>query len=190
MQPPGTSPAAEAAHAPAALDVFEVAGRMKFFDARRGFGFFVADGGHGDVLVHILHLRDVGYLTAHEGARIHAIVHRTPKGLQVSRILSMDESSAVHPSQLPQRTREKVTAASDWVLAVVKWYNRDRGYGFVCEGEGRPDCLVHADTLRRWGVAPLWPRQAVEIRWGMSSKGRMVAEIRHSGGLPGLPAVH
>ncbi len=81
-------------------------------------------------------------------------------------------------------------AESDWVPTVVKWYNRERGYGFVCEGEGCPDCLVHADTLRRWGVAPLRPTQAVEIRWGMSSKGRMVAEIRHPGGLSGLPPVH
>jgi len=173
---------------------FELAGNMKFFDARRGFGFFVADGDEdgngGDVLVHVLHLRSAGYQTAYEGARIHAIVHRTPKGLQVSRILSMDQSSAVHPSQLPQRTREKVQPESDWVCAEVKWYNCEKGYGFVCEGEGSPDAMIHADTLRRWGVAPLRLKQLVEIRWGMSSKGRMVAEIRYLYGLSGLPPVH
>ncbi len=173
---------------------FELAGNMKFFDARRGFGFFVADGdtddNGGDVLVHVLHLRSAGYQTAYEGARIHAIVQRTPKGLQVSRILSMDQSSAVHPSQLPQRTREKVQPESDWVRAEVKWYNCEKGYGFVCEGQGSPDAMIHADTLRRWGVAPLAPKQLVEIRWGMSSKGRMVVEIRYLHGLSGLPPVH
>lgn len=175
-------------------DTFELAGIMKFFDARRGFGFFVADSdtdhSGGDVLVHVLHLRSAGYQTAYEGARIHAIVHRTPKGLQVSRILSMDQSSAVHPSQLPQRTREKVQPESDWLRAEVKWYNCEKGYGFVCEGRGSPDAMIHADTLRRWGVAPLAPKQLVEIRWGMSSKGRMVVEIRYLHGLSGLPPVH
>ena len=187
--PTAASAAAMAAGAPE-LGTFELAGKMKFFDARRGYGFFAADGDQGDVLVHILHLRAAGYQTVYEGARVHAIVHRTSKGLQVSRILSLDESSAIHPSQIPQRTREKVQAESDWVQAKVKWYNCDKGYGFVCEGEGRPDCMVHADTLQRWGVAPLRPQQVVEIRWGMSSKGRMVAEIRCPGGFSGLPPLH
>lgn len=184
--------AASATAAPAPEpETSELAGIMKFFDARRGFGFFVADGDNGgDVLVHVLHLRSAGYQTAYEGARIHAIVHRTPKGLQVSRILSMDQSSAVHPSQLPQRTREKVQPESDWVRAEVKWYNCEKGYGFVCEGQGSPDAMIHADTLRRWGVAPLVSKQLVEMRWGMSTKGRMVVEIRYLYGLSGLPPVH
>ncbi len=131
-RPPVASAAAMAANAPE-LGVFELAGRMKFFDARKGYGFFTADGDQGDVLVHILHLRAAGYQTAYEGARIHAMVHRTSKGLQVSRILSVDESSAIHPSQIPQRTREKVQAESDWMRARVKWYNCNKGYGFVCE---------------------------------------------------------
>ena len=200
MQPPapaaiaGTpvqsaAPAAAMASAPP-LKPFEIAGRMKFFDPSKYYGFFVADGDQGDVMVHISCLRAAGYQTAHEGARIHAVVHRTPKGLQALQILSMDESTAVHPSQLPQRTREKVQAQSDWVRAVVKWYNRERGYGFVWEGEGMPDVFVHADVLRRWGVAPLWAAQVVEMRWGMSSRGRMVAEIRYIGGISGLPPVH
>lgn len=186
---PVASAAAMAAGAPE-LGAFELAGKMKFFDARKGYGFFTADGDRGDVLVHILHLRAAGYQTAYEGARVHAMVHRTSKGLQVSRILSVDESSAIHPSQIPQRTREKVQAESDWMRARVKWYNCDKGYGFVCVSEGSPDCMVHADTLQRWGVAPLRPQQVVEIRWGMSSKGRMAAEIRYPGGFSGLPPVH
>lgn len=174
----------------AAAVSFEMAGRLKFFDASKAYGFFEADGNQGDVLVHIQHLREAGYQTVYEGARIHALVHKTPKGLQVSRIISIDQSSAVHPSQLPPRTREKVQAESDWVRVSVKWYSREKGYGFVSEGDGAPDALVHADTLRRWSVAPLCPRQVVEIRWGMSTKGRMVAEIRYPEGLSGLPPVH
>jgi cold shock protein len=172
------------------LEIFELAGRIKFFDATKGFGFFVADDGRGDVMVHVSRLQAAGVRTVYEGTRIHAVVHLTPKGLQVLQILSVNQSEAVHPSQIEPRTREKVQPESDWVRAVVKWYNTAQGYGFVCEGRNSPDCFIHADTLRRWGMGPLIPGQIVEIRWGTAPRGRMVAEIRHPDGASALPPVH
>lgn len=183
------SAAAIGACAPAA-GAFELAGEVKFFDSTKGFGFVVADNGLGDVLLHISCLQASHYQTAYEGARVHALVQRGPKGLQALQILSMDESTAIHPSQLPQRTKEKVQPESDWVRVAVCWYNLQKGYGFATRGEGTPDLFVHAETLRRWGFAPLWSGQVVEVRWGMGSKGCMVAEIRHPDGLSGFPAAH
>ena len=173
-----------------AAPMLEIAGKLKFFDAIKGYGFFAADEEKGDVLVHISHLHAAGYRTVYEGARIHALVQLTSKGLQVARILSIDETCAVHPSQIPQRTREKVLAEGAWVPALVKWYNTTQGYGFVAEQKDAPDCFVHADVLRRWGMPPLWAGQLVEIRWGNGSKGRMVAEIRHPGATSGLSPIH
>jgi len=65
----------------ATLDVFEVAGSIKWFDASKGFGFIVPDNGLGDILLHITCLRAGGYQTAYEGARVHCQVLRRPKGL-------------------------------------------------------------------------------------------------------------
>jgi cold shock protein len=192
-----TGPVAQLAAAKAAAstctpaqDTFEQAGTVKFFDAAKGYGFFTADGEQSDVLVHVSSLEAAGYRTAYEGARIHALVRKSAKGLQAVRIISIDESNAIHPSLLPQRTHQKVHAQSDWVKASVKWYDRLKGFGFVCEAPDAPDCFVHADTLRRWGLAALRPGQLVEIRYGMSPRGRMVAEIRHCEGLSALPPVH
>jgi cold shock protein len=168
----------------------EAAGPMKFFDSNKGYGFFTADQGGGDVMVHVTTLEAAGHRTVYEGTRIHALVQKTAKGLQAVQILSIDDSTAVHPSLVPARTKEKVMAESEWVRAIVKFYDRLKGYGFVHEGPDAPDCFVHADTLRRWGMAPLRPGQAVEVRWGKSSKGQMVAEIRHPDSLSGLPQVH
>lgn len=173
---------------PPPISTFEVAGEVKFFDAGKGYGFITTDC--GDVLVHIIHLREAGYQTVYENARIHALARQTDKGLQVQRILHLDQTSARHPSLQPQRTHQKVQAESDWVRAIVKWYNFHKGYGFLTEGEGHPDCMVHAITLQCWGVAPLAPKQVVEIRWGNTPKGRMVAEIRYIEGLSALPPVH
>ena len=110
------------------LEVFEVAGAIKWFDASKGYGFIVPDNGLPDVLLHVTCLRAGGHQTAYEGARVHAQVLRRPKGLQAFRILSLDDSTAIHPSQLPQRTHVVVTAESDWERAMVKWFNRVRGF--------------------------------------------------------------
>jgi cold shock protein len=174
----------------AAQDTYELAGVVKFFNSSKNYGFFTADDGQGDVLIHLSCLEAAGYHTAYEGARIHAVVHKTCKGLQALRIVSMDDSTAVHPSQIPQRTREKINAESEWVRATVRFYDRLKGYGFISEGPSAPDCFVHADTLRRWGMAVLHSGQMTEIRWGMSSKGRMVAEIRHPDSASRLPPLH
>jgi CspA family cold shock protein len=167
----------------------EAGGPVKFFDSNKGYGFIAGDHGLGDILVHIKTLEAAGYRTLYEGTRVHVLAQRTPRGYQAIQILSIDDSMAVHPSQLPARTHVKVAAESDWARAIVKFYDRIKGYGFVQEGPDLPDCFVHADTLRRWGMGPLRPGQVVEMRWGKGKKGRMVAEIRHVGGV-NLPPVH
>src|SRR5689334_687946 len=96
------------------LEVFEIAGTIKWFDASKGYGFIIPDNGLNDVLLHVTCLRAGGYQTAYEGARVHCEVLRRDKGMQAFRILSMDESSAIHPSQLPQRTHVVVQPESDW----------------------------------------------------------------------------
>ena len=53
-----------------AVDVFEVAGVIKWFDVAKGYGFVVPDNGMADVLLHVTCLRRDGYQTAYEGARI------------------------------------------------------------------------------------------------------------------------
>ena len=72
----------------------------------------------------------------------------------------MDESTAVHPAQMPPpRTHVTVTATSGLERAQVKWFNRLRGFGFLTRGEGTPDIFVHMETLRRFGLTELRPGQ-------------------------------
>ena len=78
--------------------VTELSGVIKWFDVSKGYGFIVPDGGMADVLLHVTCLRRDGYQTAYEGARVVCEALVRPKGMQALRILSMDESTAVHPA--------------------------------------------------------------------------------------------
>lgn len=172
------------------LDVIEVAGTIKWFDVSKGYGFIVPDNGMADVLLHVTVLRRDGFQTAYEGARIVVEVLDRSKGLQALRVKSMDESSALHPSQLPPaRTHVQVTATSGYERCIVKWFNRIKGFGFVTRGEGTADIFVHMETLRRFGVTELRPGQVVLVRFGEGPKGLMAAEVRpETGGH--IPASH
>ena len=168
----------DAAAEAASEDVIEVAGAIKWFDAAKGYGFIVPDNGMADILLHVTVLRRDGHQTAYEGARVVCQVLQQPKGLQAFRILEMDESTGIHPSQLPQRTHVKIVPESEFEVAIVKWFNKIRGYGFLTRGEGTPDIFIHMETLRRFGFAELRPGQSVFVRYGNGPKGHMAAEIK------------
>ena len=173
-----------------AATLIELAGVIKWFDVAKGFGFIVPDNGMPDVLLHVTCLRRDGYQTAYEGARVVCEVLQRPKGLQAFRVISMDESTAMHPAQMPPpRTHVTVTPTSGLERAQVKWFNRLRGFGFLTRGEGTPDIFVHMETLRRYGLAELRPGQTVLVRFGPGPKGLMAAEVHPDGGSLG-PASH
>jgi CspA family cold shock protein len=171
------------AEAEAPVGLVEVVGTIKWFDAAKGYGFIVPDDGRADVLLHVTSLRRDGYQTAHEGARIVVEAVERGRGLQAFRVVAMDESTAVHVAEMPApRTHVVVTPTSGLERAVVKWFNRLRGFGFLTCGEGTPDIFVHMETLRRFGMTELRPGQTVLVRFGPGPKGMMAAEIRPDGG--------
>ena len=170
--------------------VIELTGVIKWFDVSKGYGFIVPDNGVPDILLHVTCLRRDGFQVAYEGARVVVEVLQRARGLQAFRVLSMDESTAVHPAQMPPpRTHVTVTATSGLERAQVKWFNRLRGFGFLTRGEGTPDIFVHMETLRRFGLTELRPGQFVLVRYGPGSKGLMAAEVRPEGAPLG-PASH
>ncbi|MGJ0531708.1 cold-shock protein [Methylocystis sp.] len=161
------------------LELVEVAGRIKWFDVAKGYGFVVPDDGSDDILLHVTILRRSGMQTAFEGARVVCEAQKRVKGMQVFRVIAMDETTAVHPSQsCAGRTHVQIVPTSGYEIAIVKWFNRMKGFGFLTRGEGTEDIFLHMETVRRYGMTELKPGDSVLVRYGGGPKGLMAAEVR------------
>jgi CspA family cold shock protein len=62
----------------------------------------------------------------------------------------------------------------------VKWFNPDRGYGFIAPNGGGRDVFVHISTLERSGIEGLTEGQTVVIDVVEGRKGPEAARVRLS----------
>lgn len=182
-------PAMEPEESATPAEMEPLTGRVKWFDATRGFGFLVSDQIDGDVLLHFSVLREHGRRSVPEGAIIECIPVRLERGLQAKRVLSIDTSSA-----LPQEPRSSISSgeradrkaladtAGAFEPVEVKWFNRVRGYGFLKRPEdvGGEDVFVHMETVRLSNLNELEPGQQLEARIAPSAKGLTAIELREA----------
>jgi CspA family cold shock protein len=61
--------------------------------------------------------------------------------------------------------------------AVVKWYNAEKGFGFVELSDGSGDAFLHRSALERAGHDAVSPGATLQVRIGQGHKGPQVTEV-------------
>lgn len=146
-----------------------------WFNAQKGFGFVkLADG--SDAYLHVRTLEAAGLENVAEGMRLKIRTEVGPKGPQVGQVLTVSRGAERPPSaELATRPDLKVTtgpnAGDQESAGAVKWYNPDKGFGFIGLEGGGKDVFVHASTLTRSGMTKLDEGQKVIVRYAQGQKG-------------------
>jgi len=169
----------------------EAEATVKWFNGEKGYGFVALSDGSGDVFLHANALQAAGYQTVSPGATLRIRVGQGQKGRQVDQVVSVDESTATAApprggprgdrgggggfgsrpprSDAPRRQVDLSTAVD--MVGTVKWYNPDKGFGFITPQSGGKDVFIHATVLERAGLGPLQEGQTVRMGVVQGQKG-------------------
>lgn len=156
-----------------------VHGRVKWFDAARGFGFIIADEGGSDILLHANVLRNFGRGSVADNSRVVVRVQKTQRGEQATEVIEIAppaEEERVTIEDLGDSDAETI-AALPLEPARVKWFDKVKGFGFANIFGQPEDIFIHIEVLRRSGFADLAPGEAIGIRIIEGKRGRMAAQI-------------
>jgi CspA family cold shock protein len=167
----------------------EIAATVKWYNAEKGFGFVELADGSGDAFLHANTLQASGIQAVSPGVTLQVRVGQGQKGRQVDQVLSVDESTAgsgappreafgakpARPRQ-PRQTADLNSAVE--MTGTVKWYNPDKGFGFISPQDGGKDVFVHATALERAGLSTLREGQRVRMQVIQGAKGAEVGSLQ------------
>jgi cold shock protein len=139
--------------------------------------------GTGDAFLHIGALQSAGYETVPPGAKLKVYVGNGMKGAQVTRVLEVDTAGAAERAPAPRfnearpARRHPDPSTATEIGGTVKWFDDNKGFGFVQSNDGGKDVFVHISILGPSGVHHLAEGQAVTMRVVDTPKGREALSI-------------
>lgn len=163
----GGRPAAFPSPAPSpAASGPSVRATVKWFNPEKGFGFVAVENG-GDAFLHVSVLGRAGREEVPQGATLEVRTGPGQKGLQVTEVVSVDESTATPArprsgaGERPSPRRPQGPAVR--MAGTTKWFDPTKGFGFVSVEGGNQDVFVHVSVLERGGIPTLAPGQRVTM---------------------------
>ena len=151
---------------------------VKWFKPERGFGFVELSDGSGDAFLHASVLERNGIGPVQPGETLEVRVAPGQKGPQVTEILSVDSSTAAPRRPPYQPTDRPSYEASIEETGTVKWFNAQKGFGFIVREGGGKDAFVHASVLERSGIGNLTEGQRVLVDIAEGRKGPEAVRVR------------
>jgi CspA family cold shock protein len=124
-------------------------------------------------------LTQSGIATVRPGETLEVRVGPGHKGPHVTEVLSVDSSTAAPVAPRRSSFREATSNGSSVEMTgTVKWFNADRGYGFITPNGGGEDVFVHVSVLERSGIEGLSEGQTVGLDVVEGRKGLEAARVR------------
>lgn len=161
-----------------------MSGHVKWYDAVKGYGFVVPEGGGADVMVHASCVRAFGRVALSEGAEIKLVATNGTRGLQAQRLVEVVEPETANlipgfaEDARPTEFLGVENDAGPLQPARVKWFDKQKGFGFVNIFGNTEDVFVHMETVRRCGFQDLSSGEGMAVRTFRGPRGLMVAELR------------
>jgi CspA family cold shock protein len=158
-----------------------VRGVVKWFSPEKGFGFIVLSDGSGDAFLHESVLAQSGFSIVQPGETLEVRVGPGHKGPHVTEVLSVDSSTAApatRRSSPPRMASNSPIDVSAEQSGTVKWFNPEKGYGFIALADREQDVFVHISALERSGLTGLAEGQQVVVDVGEGRKGPEAVKVR------------
>lgn len=166
----------------------DVTATVKWFNPTKGFGFATPEDGSPDAFLHASVIQAAGYDSLAEGATIVCDLAQGQKGPQVSAIHSVRTDTATAPRRDSDGSRGGAYDRPDaggWashgggdpVAGTVKWFNAEKGFGFIAPDHGGTDIFVHIRAVERSGLHTLNPDERVSVTVREGPKGPQAERI-------------
>ena len=183
--------------------------KIKWFDPEKGFGFASPSDGSGDVFVHVSAIGPLDAQDLQPGATIIADLGEGRRGLQVVAVHEIDASTATPAAPRggarpfsPRPPRDDfgggygggggydrggaggydrgASAPMEGPFdGSVKFFNADRGFGFIAPDQGGADVFLHVSSLSRSGLQPPMDGQRVRFSIRAGKKGPEAANVSY-----------
>ena len=150
-------------------DINRKSGKVKWYSDRKGYGFLDIDG--EEVFIHRSALLTFGVIRLQNEDIVLVSVRETDRGLVADQLFAIER-----PPMPPELFADEPEEGEEF--AEVKFFNEEKGYGFIVVDNYDDDIFIHSRTLEQNGLAILESGQRLLVRVEEGERGKEVTTIR------------